>query len=79
MAVRGPRLNELYPTVTKDDFEFVKYLGKGAFGVVDLVRCKYNNQFYALKQLEKLEVARYNRIPHLMREKELMYKCIHQS
>ena len=79
MQERSKRLIEVYPKVSRSDFENVKYLSRGAFGVVDLVRCKLNNQLYALKQLEKAEIARRNRIPHLMREKELMYKWIHRN
>ena len=44
MQERSKRLIEVYPKVSRSDFENVKYLSRGAFGVVDLVRCKLNNQ-----------------------------------
>lgn len=74
-----PRLVELKSDVSIDDFKFVKYLGRGAFGTVDLYKCKLNNQPYAIKQLSKAEVSRQNRVKHLLREKDIMNKCKHPN
>lgn len=74
MHERPQRLVDLYPQMSPSDFKYIKFLGKGAFGVVELVKCKLNDQPYALKQLNKLEVARTNRVQHLLREKDLMNK-----
>lgn len=79
MLRNGRRFNEIYPDVTMSDFKLIKFLGKGAFGTVDLVKCKLNDQPYALKQLSKNEVARHNRVQHLLREKNLMNKCHHPN
>lgn len=35
------------------NFEKVKFLGEGNFGIVDLVQNKINNQLYALKKLKR--------------------------
>ena len=34
------------------DFEIIKNLGKGQFGIVDLVKSKKNEKCYAMKKLE---------------------------
>lgn len=35
-----------------DDFEFLKFLGKGAYGGVYLVNKKQTNDFYAMKMID---------------------------
>jgi serine/threonine protein kinase len=39
--------------MTADDFESVKIIGKGAFGMVYLVRKKDTNEYFAMKTLKK--------------------------
>lgn len=79
MLERGPRLIDQYPDCTIDDFSRVQFIGRGAFGNVDLVNCKLNNLPYALKEMSKAEITRQNRFKHLMREKDIMNKCIHPN
>lgn len=61
MQDRPPRLLDRYPNLAPEDFKYIKFLGQGAFGTVDLVKCKLNGEPYALKQLVKKEIARLNR------------------
>lgn len=42
------------------DFQLIKVIGKGAFGEVQLVRHKKNNQVYAMKLLDKMEMVYFN-------------------
>jgi len=79
MAHLPTKLNDLNSDICKGDFQYIKYLGRGAFGTVDLYRWKINNQPYAIKQLNKQEVAKQNRVKHLLREKDLMNKCHHPN
>lgn len=79
MASRPRRLLDIHPHISKEDFIHVKYVGKGAFGTVSLVRSRINDQPYALKQLDKKEIAMQNKVAHLLREKDLMNKCVHEN
>lgn len=79
MDERDESLSEFFPKVSLKNFKRIKFLGKGAYGTVDLVRCNLDNQYYALKKLDKYEISRLNKIPHLMREKDLMNKCKHHN
>lgn len=40
------------------DFEQLKIIGKGAFGQVSLVKCKESQHIFAMKVLNKLEMAK---------------------
>lgn len=79
MPKRPIRLSKIQEKITLEDFTEIKYLGKGAHGVVNLVRCNINSELYALKQLDKTLIARFNKVKHLLREKEIMYKCHHKN
>ena len=79
MLERGPRLIDQFSEVSMDDFKRVKFLGRGAFGNVDLVRWNLNNLPYAIKEMNKDEITRQNRFKHLMREKDIMNKWIHPN
>lgn len=57
-----------------DDFERQKLLGKGSFGEVYLVKFKSNNQYYAMKALDKQTVISYNQEEHTKAERDLMVK-----
>ncbi|XP_037936362.1 rho-associated protein kinase 1 isoform X2 [Teleopsis dalmanni] len=41
-----------------DDFDFIKVIGAGAFGMVQLVRHKSSRQVYAMKRLSKFEMMK---------------------
>ena len=62
----------------RDDFDFLKDLGKGAYGTVFLVQHKKTKQQFALKELSKEMVVKYGKVPAVMREQnvhENMTEC----
>ncbi|XP_051861723.1 rho-associated protein kinase 1 isoform X2 [Drosophila albomicans] len=50
------RINQLRMNV--DDFDFIKLIGAGAFGEVQLVRHKSSRHVYAMKRLSKFEMMK---------------------
>ena len=53
--------------LSRDDFETVKIIGKGAFGEVAVVRAKATGRIYAMKILNKWEMlkrAEVNSLTH---------------
>jgi hypothetical protein len=44
--------------INLNDYKIIKTIGRGAFGKVQLVRFKENNQVYAMKTLSKFEMVR---------------------
>lgn len=65
-------INQLPSKLRKGDFKLIRILGKGAFGKVYLVRCKLNNNKYALKCIKKDKVISSRLTEHVIREKEIM-------
>lgn len=64
------------------DFETVKPISKGAFGVVYLCRHKETSEFYAVKVLKKEDVRRKNQFKYVKAEKSIMAAvrlrvCVH--
>ena len=59
------------------DFDFLKYLGKGTYGQVALVRYIHNSKLYAIKILEKKLIAKYAQIIHTKTERDLLVKINH--
>ncbi len=43
--------------INLNDYKIIKTIGRGAFGKVQLVRFKENNQVYAMKTLSKFEMV----------------------
>mmetsp|Transcript_18756 Transcript_18756/g.28805 ORF Transcript_18756/g.28805 Transcript_18756/m.28805 type:complete len:210 (+) Transcript_18756:353-982(+) len=69
--------------LTKDSFTIVKKLGQGAYGSVFLVKkkgkpSKYkgvdngNGKMFAIKELEKQHILRYNKIQAVFRERDIL-------
>lgn len=50
------QINQLRMNV--EDFHFIKLIGAGAFGEVQLVRHKSSSQVYAMKRLSKFEMMK---------------------
>lgn len=44
--------------LSKDDFEILKVIGRGAFGIVCVVRMRATNKVYAMKILNKWEMLK---------------------
>lgn len=61
----------LYPK-SPNDFDIIKSLGRGAFGIVYLVRDKTTFKYYAMKLSEKVEVVKKNNIKQLLQEKRIL-------
>lgn len=59
--------------ITIDDLDTVSKLGQGAYGVVNLVKCGFNGKMYALKVLDKMRVAKFNKIESVMRERDNLF------
>lgn len=60
------------PSVSSDAFEVLNLLGKGAFGMVMLVRDRSNKGFLAMKVLEKRHIAQMKQIAHALNEKRIL-------
>jgi len=54
------------------DFEIVKPISKGAFGVVYLCKHKPTGEFFAVKVLKKADVRRKNQFNYVNSEKKIM-------
>lgn len=79
MSKRPQRLCDHTDTVTSKNFSHIKSLGKGAYGEVNLVRCNINSQLYALKELNKNDIVKFDRVRHTLREKTIMYELDHPN
>ena len=60
-----------------EDFQVLKLLGKGSFGKVLLVKYLNNNNIYAMKILKKEEIIKRNQINHTKTERLLLEKLNH--
>jgi serine/threonine protein kinase len=54
------------------DFDYLKVLGKGAFGKVMLVRMKSTQAIFAMKILKMVDVIAQGQIKHAISEKEIL-------
>jgi serine/threonine protein kinase len=54
------------------DYEPVKVLGKGSFGVVKLVRDYRRGQVYAMKVIKKNKMLRTSQEGHLRAERDIL-------
>ena len=55
-----------------DSFETISWLGKGAYGNVNLVRRKASNMLYALKVLNKEFIIQYDKVDAVFRERDIL-------
>ena len=60
-----------------EDFEIIRFLGKGAFGDVQLVRYRVDGKLYAMKMMEKETVVLQDMIEHTRLERDIMLTCEH--
>lgn len=71
------RFEENKPS-TKPDFSLYqrqRIIGKGAFGSVLLYRHKKNNQYFALKRIDKQHIIKHKMVDQLLMEKQIMNAC----
>ena len=59
------------------DLEFVKELGKGSYGQVNLVKSKKNKQYYAIKSLDINQIKSENLEQSVEQEKSILLKLDH--
>ena len=64
-------------SVSMDDFQPLKLVGKGAFGKVIIVRYLNNDKIYAMKILKKEEIINRKQINHAKTERLLLEKLNH--
>lgn len=55
-----------------NDFDKIKILGTGAFGVVYLVKHNVSQKYYAMKLLEKEKIVKLKQIEHSYYEKKIL-------
>lgn len=60
-----------------DDFELIKVLGRGSYGKVTLVKCKYNNQLYAMKTMSKKKLELLEQVQSTIQERNVLVKTNH--
>lgn len=65
-------LSENNGFLSLDSFETISWLGKGAFGNVNLVRRKATNMLYALKVLNKEFIIQYDKVDSVFRERDIL-------
>ncbi|KAK8893711.1 hypothetical protein M9Y10_022139 [Tritrichomonas musculus] len=63
--------------ITVDDFEFLKVLGRGSFGKVQLVKYKRDNQYYAMKYMKKKKIFASGQINQTFAERDILVKIHH--
>ena len=64
-------------SISIEDFQVLKLLGKGSFGKVLLVKYLNNNNIYAMKILKKEEIIKRNQINHTKTERLILEKLNH--
>lgn len=65
-------MRECRNNVTISDFDFVKVIGTGAFGIVRLCQKKDSGEIYAMKQMRKDEMVFKNQVHHVRAEKDAL-------
>merc|ERR1719173_259070 len=63
--------------VGPEDFEFLKVIGRGAFGKVMKVKYKHNGKIYAMKILRKKQILAKNQIEHTRAERKILQALQH--
>nr|QWX95814.1 SGK-related kinase [Strongyloides stercoralis] len=59
-------------TAKPDDFDIIKTIGKGSFGMVFLVQHKKNHKIYAMKVLKKEQIKKRNEVKRVMAERNVL-------
>ncbi|KAK8840649.1 RAC-gamma serine/threonine-protein kinase [Tritrichomonas musculus] len=63
--------------LTLDDFVFIRCIGRGTFGKVNLVRQKSTGQLFALKAMSKRLLAEEDNIQQILVEREILFQNKH--
>lgn len=56
-------------SISMDDFNTLKVIGKGTYGKVLLVRKNDTGEFFAIKQLKKNHIEESGQVEHILAER----------
>uniref|UniRef100_A0A672K8M7 Serine/threonine-protein kinase Sgk1-like n=1 Tax=Sinocyclocheilus grahami TaxID=75366 RepID=A0A672K8M7_SINGR len=77
LYLANPRSSLAEETQIKpSDFDYLKIIGKGSFGKVLLAKHKENEQYYAVKVLQKKIILKKKEQKHIMAERSVLMKNI---
>eukprot|EP00727_Mastigamoeba_balamuthi_P012611 m51a1_g7973 putative camp-dependent protein kinase (396) ;mRNA; f:34924-36554 len=65
------------PKMALHDFEAVKTIGTGTFGIVYLVQHRPTSKYYAMKVLRKADVVRMRQVEHILAERTNLLPLSH--
>lgn len=74
---KGKNGATLSPSLTPDDFELLKVVGKGSFGKVFQVRKRDTGQIYAMKVLKKEQLLKRKQVAHTQTERKVLEEIDH--
>ncbi|EQC36037.1 AGC protein kinase, variant [Saprolegnia diclina VS20] len=74
---RVPSFEQLVAKPTTDDFEPLRFIGKGSFGRVLLVRKKAQGELFAMKILTKQDVVKKSQVEHTRTERSVLGSIDH--
>lgn len=73
----GTSANRRPKKVSKKDFNYLQIIGKGGFSDVWLARHKDQDQVYAIKEMEKVNIVRDNYVKEMMIERNILVSLKH--
>ena len=68
---------EVREKVSVEDFDLIKFIGKGTFGKVYLVREKASDKLFAMKVLKKSQVVDSGQVEHTKAERDILARSTH--
>ena len=72
-----PKLPIIQTHFSLSNYEIIRPIGSGGFSQVFLSRSKIENNFYALKLIEKNMIVKNKKEKLVMNERNIMANCIH--
>lgn len=69
---QAAKIHQLRRRFSTNDYEPIKEIGSGAFGLVTLVRCKRTGERFALKQIRKDGMLKKNHRDRMLAERNLL-------
>lgn len=64
-------------SITVDDFEYIRVLGRGTFGKVQLVKFKRDGQIYTMKSMKKEVLQEHEHVEQSIVERDIYIKTRH--
>lgn len=61
----------------RSDFEFHYVIGRGGFGKVWKVRMLFNNEYYAMKEMDKAKIIQKRSVNSILSEQKLLAQLRH--